>query len=152
MNVLKNPFITQDLFHLAFSLFWSYNKALLALIEISQWHTSLSNTYRAKHHCNGSFLHSSPAFQLPCCQAQLHMFSMPATRVINWSPEFYFHGQLKIVLQYLKNRETMKTHQFHYLPFFIQPIFVFKMVLHVGLKCKKFISYLRLHVTKTISE
>ena len=36
MNVLKNPFITKDLFHLAFSLFWPYNKALLALIEISQ--------------------------------------------------------------------------------------------------------------------
>ena len=35
-NVLKNPFITKDLFHLAFSLFWPYNKALLALIEISQ--------------------------------------------------------------------------------------------------------------------
>ena len=66
-NVLKNPFITKDLFHLAFSLFWPYNKALLALIEISQWHTSLSNTYKAKHHCNGSFLHSSPAFQLPYC-------------------------------------------------------------------------------------
>ena len=42
----------------------------------------------------------------------------------------------------------MKTHQFHYLPFFIQPVFVFKMVFHVGLKHKKFISYLRLHVTR----
>ena len=36
MNVLKNPFIMLDSFHLAFSLFWPCSKALLALIEISQ--------------------------------------------------------------------------------------------------------------------
>ena len=36
MNVLKNPFITKDLFHLAFSLFWPCSKALLALAKLTR--------------------------------------------------------------------------------------------------------------------